>query len=107
MARKKVSDFMCHDVRTADKFYARNPDLKVTREIRELIADSIREEAGPSGSGGPGKKAAGKKKKAAQEEEGSSTSSEDIQVPYQESGVSSSSEEEEEGRKTPKKTRWS
>ncbi|XP_029281734.1 uncharacterized protein LOC115003936 [Cottoperca gobio] len=49
-ARKRVADFMCHDVTTADCFYARCPDVKEAMAIRSLIRDSLRteERAGPS-----------------------------------------------------------
>ncbi|XP_029289829.1 uncharacterized protein LOC115009753 [Cottoperca gobio] len=49
-ARKRVADFMCHDVTTADRFYARCPDVTEAMAIRCLIRDSLRteERAGPS-----------------------------------------------------------
>ncbi|XP_041831569.1 uncharacterized protein LOC121633523 isoform X1 [Melanotaenia boesemani] len=40
---KKVAEFMCHDTRTADKFYARNPDITEASAIRQIFTSSLEE----------------------------------------------------------------
>ncbi|XP_034070884.1 uncharacterized protein LOC117545262 [Gymnodraco acuticeps] len=39
--RQRVSDFMCHNTATADKFYAKNPSLKEAADIRMLFTESL------------------------------------------------------------------
>ncbi|XP_034055541.1 uncharacterized protein LOC117548991 [Gymnodraco acuticeps] len=39
--RKKLSDFMCHNTHTADRFYAFMPDIKEAAEIRNMFTDSL------------------------------------------------------------------
>ncbi|KAM4560731.1 uncharacterized protein V3H82_014810 [Fundulus diaphanus] len=39
--RNKVSTFMCHDTKTADRFYVLNPSLQEAIRIRTLITDSL------------------------------------------------------------------
>ena len=46
--RQRVSDFMCHNTATADKFYAKNPSLKEAAEIRLLFTESLQAAAAAS-----------------------------------------------------------
>ncbi|XP_041835362.1 uncharacterized protein LOC121636137 [Melanotaenia boesemani] len=48
--RKKVAEYMCHDVRTADKFYARNPDVTEAAAIRGIFSSSLGEMPSTSGA---------------------------------------------------------
>ncbi|GLD72756.1 uncharacterized protein AKAME5_002408100, partial [Lates japonicus] len=40
-SRTKVADFRCHDVKTADKYCAKNSDHAEARDIRKIIADTL------------------------------------------------------------------
>nr|QHQ71255.1 NLR-C12 [Scophthalmus maximus] len=40
-ARKRVSDFMCQNTRTADRFYAANPDHSKAAEVRALVKATL------------------------------------------------------------------
>ncbi|KAF0022199.1 hypothetical protein F2P81_025522 [Scophthalmus maximus] len=42
-ARKKVADFMCHDTKTADRFYVANPDHTEAEEVRALVSQSLQQ----------------------------------------------------------------
>ncbi|XP_071061200.1 uncharacterized protein [Pseudochaenichthys georgianus] len=46
--RQRVSDFMCHNTATADKFYANNPSLKEAADIRLLFTQSLQAAAAAS-----------------------------------------------------------
>ncbi|XP_071062960.1 uncharacterized protein [Pseudochaenichthys georgianus] len=46
--RQRVSDFMCHNTATADKFYANNPSLKEAADIRLLFTESLQAAAAAS-----------------------------------------------------------
>ncbi|XP_041834073.1 uncharacterized protein LOC121635080 [Melanotaenia boesemani] len=54
--RKKVAEYMCHDVRTADKYYARNPDVTEAAAFRGIFASSLEEMPSTSGGAVPLKK---------------------------------------------------
>ncbi|KAF0047744.1 hypothetical protein F2P81_001377 [Scophthalmus maximus] len=102
--RRKVADFMCHDTRTADKFYVANPDHCEAEEVRALVSQSLH--VGTSGD---------KEKKQQQQEEeeemevgvdggegGSSSSIEEDKAAHSSSSANPPPQEvEEEG--TPKK----
>ncbi|XP_069580779.1 uncharacterized protein [Brachyistius frenatus] len=96
-ARKKISDFMCHDVRTADRFYTINPDHREARNIRKIILDSISqgEDSGDLSEAAGRSRVRTTSKKLTE----SSESSNDEQVPYQDSGEEEEEEEEEEENK--------
>ncbi|XP_041840379.1 uncharacterized protein LOC121639285 [Melanotaenia boesemani] len=64
--RKKVAEYMCHDVRTADKYYARNPDVAEAAAIRGIFASSLEEMPSTSGGALPLKK----RKRQAEEKTG-------------------------------------
>ncbi|AWP12572.1 Hypothetical protein SMAX5B_015349 [Scophthalmus maximus] len=87
-ARRKVSDFMCHDTKTADRFYEANPNHSEAAEVRALVSQSPHQ--GPEGE-------REQHQEGEDEEEvegGSSSSSIDrntTPVMYQESGDSSCS----------------
>ncbi|XP_047188279.1 uncharacterized protein LOC124850043 [Scophthalmus maximus] len=78
--RRKVADFMCHDTRTADKFYVANPDHCEAEEVRALVSQSLH--VGTSGD---------KEKKQQQQEEEEEM---EVGVDVGEGGSSSSIEED-------------
>ncbi|KAI7789677.1 hypothetical protein IRJ41_005408 [Triplophysa rosa] len=85
--RLKFCKFMCHDVRTADKFYVTNLTAKQAVEHRRLLEAALE---GPERRQVASKDHPRKKRKLLEPELSSgSTTPEDDQVTYQESGVSS------------------
>ncbi|MEQ2186865.1 hypothetical protein GOODEAATRI_033223 [Goodea atripinnis] len=98
--REQVSTSMCHDTRTADRFYSHNLTLKEGLRVREVMT-SMLQSPGARGSTQDTQKASAKGRakakagvKASAEERSSSDDSEsedETPVPYQESGDSSSS----------------
>ncbi|XP_066515568.1 uncharacterized protein [Hoplias malabaricus] len=99
--RAKVSQFMCHDVSTADKFYVLNLNVEQAAERRKLFeAISQGPEVEPPVLGTPAEKQTGKRKQKGsqrrqprkrqrrEEEEEETTSEDESQVKFQESGLS-------------------
>ncbi|KAK5900188.1 hypothetical protein CesoFtcFv8_009587 [Champsocephalus esox] len=83
-SRKKVTDFMCHDTSTADRFYATMPDAKEAAVIRTIMAKAL--ECPPSQSrGGVG---SSEEETTSEEED-----DDDTVVLYQDSSSSSQDEE--------------
>ncbi|MED6292413.1 hypothetical protein CHARACLAT_033678, partial [Characodon lateralis] len=98
--REQVSMSMCHDTRTADRFYSHNLTLKEGLKVREVMTSMLQSPvvrgSTQASRKAPAKVSAkGKAKvgvKASAKERSSSDESEDeTPVPYQESGDSSSS----------------
>ncbi|KAI4793107.1 hypothetical protein KUCAC02_032928, partial [Chaenocephalus aceratus] len=85
-SRKKVTDFMCHDTSTADRFYATMPDAKEAAVIRTIMAKAL--ECPPSQSGGG----------VGSSEEETTSEEDDTVVLYQDSSSGTSSSQDEEFR---------
>lgn len=97
--RRKVSTLMCHDTRTADRFYTRNPTLPEMMKLREQMMlmlerqEELKEELGSAKALEKPLPPAGKAKKVTRKRELSDSDSDsdtNKDVPYQESGMSSS-----------------
>ncbi|KAI4796902.1 hypothetical protein KUCAC02_026682, partial [Chaenocephalus aceratus] len=82
-SRKKVTDFMCHDTSTADRFYATMPDAKEAAVIRTIMAKAL--ECPPSQSGGG----------VGSSEEETTSEEDDTVVLYQDSSSGTSSSQDE------------
>ncbi|XP_056589091.1 uncharacterized protein LOC130409250 [Triplophysa dalaica] len=110
--RLKISKFMCHDVRTADKYYVTNLTAKQAVEHRRLFEAALEgPERSPASKGIPkpttkrkrqvatNKGSRAKRKSEEPELTSGSTSPEEMRVTFQESGVSSleNSQGESEG----------
>ncbi|XP_071212416.1 uncharacterized protein [Salvelinus alpinus] len=96
--RERVANFMCHNIQTADKYYAMNLNPSQANETRELfeaalkgVDNTVAAENQPSTSGNITQKV----REDAPLSEGSTTS-EETKVVYQESGTSTSNSEEED-----------
>lgn len=89
---------MCHDIRTAVRFYARDPTLEDAFNVRPIIQESRswgeEGEEGPSGVQSETKPRQREKKR--KKGDSFSTTEEEMEIPYQESGDSYCSEEEQE-----------
>ncbi|XP_057184866.1 uncharacterized protein LOC130551313 [Triplophysa rosa] len=107
--RLKLCKFMCHDVRTADKFYVTNLTAKQAVEHRRLFEAALEgPERSPASKDIPKRRCQvaskdhpRKKRKLLEPELSSgSTTPEDDQVTYQESGVSSVEDSQGESEPT-------
>ncbi|XP_035992059.1 uncharacterized protein LOC118562918 [Fundulus heteroclitus] len=107
--RAKVSMAMCHDVKTADRFYSRNPSLQEAMRVRNMMAETLIQlnqpptppgQAGSSSSAQqipwtepgprrPAKKAPAKRRRRTDSSSDCNPDS-GVPVPYQESGTSDS-----------------
>ncbi|KAI4798282.1 hypothetical protein KUCAC02_022158, partial [Chaenocephalus aceratus] len=85
-SRKKVTDFMCHNTSTADRFYATMPDAKEAAVIRTIMAKVL--ECPPSQSGGG----------VGSSEEETTSEEDDTVVLYQDSSSGTSSSQDEDFR---------
>ncbi|XP_017260455.1 uncharacterized protein LOC108229298 [Kryptolebias marmoratus] len=82
--RKKVSASMCHDVRTADRFYAHNPNIAEAMEVRRKMTAVLQQQCEGSGSSGSAEAQTGgkaKKKTTRRELTSSSESEPEAEVP--------------------------
>ncbi|MED6278564.1 hypothetical protein CHARACLAT_025243 [Characodon lateralis] len=96
--REQVSTSMCHDTRTADRFYSHNLTLKEGLQVREVMTSMLQSpvvrgftqasrKASAKGKAKVGVKASAKERSSSDDSE----SEDETPVPYQESGDSSSS----------------
>lgn len=46
--RQKVSTAMCHNLKTADRFYSKNPSLWEALKVREMVRDMLNPSPGAS-----------------------------------------------------------
>ncbi|XP_041729375.2 uncharacterized protein LOC121560452 [Coregonus clupeaformis] len=96
--RERVANFMCHDIQTADTFYAINLNPSQASETRALFEAALKEEDTSVTTENQASTSSKRKRKAREEDSLSegSTTPEEIKVMYQESGPSSRDSEEEE-----------
>ncbi|XP_052371744.1 uncharacterized protein LOC127928571 [Oncorhynchus keta] len=96
--RERVANFMCHNIQTADKYYAMNLNPTQANETRALFEAALKGEDNTVAAENQPSTSGERKQKVREDASLSdgSTTPEETKVMYQESGTSSGDSEEEE-----------
>ena len=96
--RERVANFMCHNIQTADKYYAMNLNPTQANETRALFEAALKGEDNTVAAENQPSTSGERKQKVREDASLSdgSTTPEETKVMYQESGTSAGDSEEEE-----------